>query len=325
MNELEERMNKLDVDICMIQESKLRKQDRTPIIKGYSAIRADRVGTKGGGLITYVRMNISYEKINHYQKDGTETLTIRIKQSNRKWIQLTNFYCPPNNTLPGNPDKLLRLDLLPTSKNAIIAGDFNAHSPIWDNVQKEDERGEILETWVSNNDLHILNDGSPTRINKGTVGLSTLDISIVGSNWSGTTDWVVEDDIGASDHQPILISVRDQIEHQVIRNRPPKWKRNADWVKFGNMVEEKVTNLPEEGNLTKRVHRFQQILTDVANVVVGKTKPNSKIKSWMNPTIRSAIKKRNTLRKEAATRRQEWLDCCAEVAKMKKSAKEDAW
>ena len=82
---------------------------------------------------------------------------------------------------------------------------------------------------------------------------------------------------------------------------------------------------PEEGNLTKRVHRFQQILTDVANVVVGKTKPNSKIKSWMNPTIRSAIKKRNTLRKEAATRRQEWLDCCAEVAKMKKSAKEDAW
>ena len=43
----------------------------------------------------------------------------------------------------------LQLDSLAHHKNAIIAGDLNAHSPLWDNHQPTDTRGEIVEDWFT--------------------------------------------------------------------------------------------------------------------------------------------------------------------------------
>ena len=57
---------------------------------------------------------------------------------------------------------------------------------------------------------------------------------------------------------------------------------------------------------------------------MGKTKP-SKTKFAMNPKVRTAVRKRNRLRKEVATKRAEWLQAAKEAREARTEAKEDAW
>ena len=60
------------------------------------------------------------------------------------------------------------------------------------------------------NDLSYLNDGFPTRVNRGTAGLSTPDITFVTPSLSTKTKWnVVEETDMGSDHLPIVIEVSD--------------------------------------------------------------------------------------------------------------------
>jgi hypothetical protein len=47
----------------------------------------------------------------------------------------------------------------------LLGGDFNAHSPLWDDSQPRNWFGTILEEWIMDNDLISLNDGSKTRVN----------------------------------------------------------------------------------------------------------------------------------------------------------------
>ena len=57
---------------------------------------------------------------------------------------------------------------------------------------------------------------------------------------------------------------------------------------------------------------------------VGKTHPRNN-SSWMNRAVRTAIKKRNRLRREVRTKRVEWLEACKEVQSLMSKAKQDAW
>ena len=327
IGELEERLKEADIDLCLIQETKLRKVDRTPRIKGYSTVREDRVGGTGGGLVTLISQHIAYEKLPGIQKDGTEVLKVKIKLSRSKWIILSNVYCPPNNSL-GNTVTTLRLDVLPSGPNDIIAGDLNGHSPLWDNIQPSDDRGEIVEDFVIEKDLAILNDGSSTRVNPGTGNGSTPDVTLVGGNWSGKATWDVGEDLGGSDHLPIIVSLNANVQLMPISMRPARWRTKGNWDDFADQIEEAMDNLQPENNLKTRVRRFQDILIKSANDNVGKTKKGHKTKIWMTPEIRAARQKRNRLRKDMTANRENreaWVEACRETATLETKAKEETW
>ena len=324
LGELEERLAQSDIDICLIQESKLRKVDRTPHIKGYSSIREDRVAGTGGGLLTLIRQTIAYEKIPGIQKDGTEVLKVKIKLTRSKWLTLSNVYCPPNNSL-GNTVTTLRLDVLSSGPNDIIAGDFNGHSPLWDSIQPSDARGQSVEDFMIEENLSVLNDGCATRINPGTGNGSTPDVTLVGKNWSGKTTWDLDEDLGGSDHLPIIISINAKVSVMPATMRPARWRINGNWDDFANEVEEEMDTVPPENNLKKRVMRFQDILTKAANNHIGKSKRGAKTKIWMTPEIRAARQKRNRLRKGMPQNREEWVEACRETAALESKAREETW
>ena len=58
---------------------------------------------------------------------------------------------------------------------------------------------------------------------------------------------------------------------------------------------------------------------------VGLTKPGKRTKSYMNPTVRAAIRKRNTLRRNVRTHRDVWLEACTAANEEIKKAKENKW
>ena len=65
MVELEEKTRLLDIDIILIQESKLRSSDTNPKLKGYTTNRKDRAVGRGGVLVTFIKEDIPFTVFDH--------------------------------------------------------------------------------------------------------------------------------------------------------------------------------------------------------------------------------------------------------------------
>jgi ribonuclease HI len=342
IDELRERLTEADIDVCIIQETKLRPNTKTPTIKGYASIRADRKSQDGGGgLISYIKDSLVFERIRDETKDGTETSTFKVKMGKRKWAQFCNLYCPPVRSHSAGQNIRLATESIPTSAESVILGDFNAHSPIWDLSQPSDARGETIEDWIVTNNLTVLNDGRHTRINRNAndtptadppatntprKGESAPDVSLCGETWSGRCTWEPSEGIGSSDHCPITITIATEINHYSVFQGQPKWKsKDVDWKAWADEVDNNMTNIADDSNITSRVLEFNKILTEAATVHIGKVKPGKKTKSWFTPTVQGAIRKRNHLRHQVQTKRREWIEACHDAQEEIRKAKEESW
>ena len=99
--ELKLLVTELQPDIITIQETKLKKHNKTPQIPTYSAIRTDRANGKGGGLLTYIKHNITFSdtKIpNFINPINTELQIIQLHITHKKMYTFANIYIPPRNT-----------------------------------------------------------------------------------------------------------------------------------------------------------------------------------------------------------------------------------
>ena len=328
VDELRAVLKELEIDICLIQESKLRPGSPTPYFQGYGTYRSDRTTTKaGGGLISLIRDSIIFEKVHAGIKEGTEVQTFRVRMSRRKWITITNVYCAPHNSRGHDINENVMTELIPSLGSSIIGGDFNAHSALWDEVQPTDDRGEALVEWITANNLEILNNGEATRTNPETGNGSSPDITLCGLIWKGKSIWNIAEPIGSSDHLPVIITVQSKICHQPVVGVRARWKRNGvEWPKFTEAVEGSMADLQAAPNLITRVKRFNRLLYEAAEIHVGSTKPRKKKQNlWMTPTVRGLIKKRNRLRRDLKNNKKEWLEACAEANEAIRNAKAESW
>ena len=326
IDELAPRLDALKIDIALIQETKLSKTDRTPYIKGFKSVREDRkANIRGGGLITYIRDSLIYEIVDRRHKKATEILTIRVRLNRSKWVTATNLYCPPVNST--GQEISLELSSIPKAASSIICGDFNAHHPIWDFIQPEDDRGTDIVEWAHTNSLAILNDDSVTRNSRVTGRGSSPDLTICGSVWENKCNWSVDDvEIGGSDHLPVIINVSTTTKHQPIMGRAPKWRSNGVlWDDFRSEVDQSLTGVSPDVTLKARITRFRDAVISAAKIHVRKVKPGKQSKSWMTPKVRRLVKHRNILRKSIGTKRKEWLAACTEVSSAKREARETQW
>ena len=313
----------------MVQETKLRLGDSTPRIPGYASLRDDRKAMYGGGLITFIRETLIFERISYKTRSSTEVMTFRVKLGRNKWLQLTNVYAPPSTHC--HEICKIATEIIPTSDNSLIVGDFNAHSPVWDSDFPLDQRGELLEDWIISEDLQALNSGKPTRVSRIEDHRdSAPDISLCGKIYSKKCVWELMDGVGSSDHIPICIKVATTVNHQTIRGSEAKWRiKNVDWTKFSEAVENLQVTISKEESIKKRIALFNGALISSANTHVGKVKRPKRPKPWMNPKVRAAVRKRNRLWRERGPDkkewRKEWLDACHEASEATTEAKADSW
>ena len=198
-------LKEYQIDIALIQESQLLPRFETQTVKGYEIKRGDPIGAEfpGGGLLSIISKNISVKESGFCNRNGVEHQSFFVHLTGKKWITVNNLYCPGKDELD--------LSWIPVDNNSIFAGDFNGHSQIWDHIQPTDDRGEKIVDWVIQRELQCVNDGSPTRINRATGGLSTPDITLVTSGLQTKTKWTtVKDTSMGSDHQPIIIELHEQ-------------------------------------------------------------------------------------------------------------------
>ena len=321
--ELKERMSQADVDICCIQESKLSSRNKTPKIDGYATIRHDRLATSGGGLLTFIKTDLRFKELQATERLGMESSAIRVFSSRREYIDINNIYLPNTST----QETFFDPAIVNANPSSLILGDLNGHSPMWDENIARDARGEVIENFIVDSNLVVLNDGSTTRVSRVEGGSSsTPDLSLAGERWSNKCSWTTLEAIGASDHLPIEIILDSKIDIAPTPPRPAKWKRTGvNWEPFTEAVKESVGEFTDEPILTRRINRFATALKKAAEQHVGKTKPGKKTKTWLTPTVRGKIRKRNRLRRTIARNRAEWLEACQEANEAVREAKAESW
>ena len=115
-------------------------------------------------------------------------------------------YRPPSRTF--DPRLWQRsIDSLSNFNNIFIGGDFNCHNTIWGSSHTC-QVGHQIPQFFLDNSFRLLNDGSPTFLNKANSGsLSNIDHSFVSPQLFSLTSWNVLDDNFLSDHVPISISL----------------------------------------------------------------------------------------------------------------------
>ncbi len=139
IKELELLIHDVKADIVTVQETKLTQNSKTPKILNYTSIRKDRTYNKGGGLIIYVKNNITFTNNNIPQiinQNFIELQLITLHLTPKKQIQIANIYIPPSNTTnqnQTNEDNDIKqcINYITSTPNSIITGDINAHSTLW--------------------------------------------------------------------------------------------------------------------------------------------------------------------------------------------------
>ena len=128
------------------------------------------------------------------------------------------MYIPPNFHLETEHfDTLLKQHPSPY----ILVGDFNGHNILW-GYKDNNSKGNIIEDFITKNDLLLMNDKSHTYLHTATGKFSSLDLSICHPSLLLDFDWTVSEDQHGSDHFPVFI----ESVNNSTNDHNAKWKLN---------------------------------------------------------------------------------------------------
>jgi hypothetical protein len=193
ITELKQLLTTENIDVAVIQETKLHPSIKTPEIQNYSSSRQDRPGldpsnprNNGGGLITYIKNDLPYTKTSSYSLPGIESQTVTIPLTQSKNLIITNLYIPPRNPNVNQQTDDQNVTTLFTHltniPNSLIAGDVNADSQLW-HSPITDNRGEVIESLLNSSEHTVLNGNTSTRVPNTTNQQPTSpDLTTISSN-----------------------------------------------------------------------------------------------------------------------------------------------
>ena len=256
--ELQEFLYKNKVDIICIQETHLTEAHRF-FVRGYQEFRNDRKNRTKGGVITFVKNTLPATEISRSSENScTEFIVIKVVLPDKE-ISIVNAYCPS--------DRDLELNAFTITDNTIIMGDFNSHSPSW-GYEKLDSRGETIEDWIIENQFILINkpDDEPTYWSRAWKKTSTPDIAFTTEEIQKMTSREVCDQLGGSDHRPVLIKVHQFLDGRSNFNKPSWNYKKADWNKFAELTNKYCKESPysEKNNIHNNVKKFTSSILKAA-------------------------------------------------------------
>ena len=192
------------VDIVILSETWL-KPTQFFSFPGYHVYRSDRHDGYGGSAIL-IKKSIASSEIKFHQNFSFQVVGLKLKHFN-----LISVYNPPN-------CPVAELELNSLLKNIqsplILAGDFNCHHTLWDPTCSRPDKGALnLLNFMDQQNLCVLNDGSPTLLGTPYRRESSVDLTICSPSLMSQSFWSVLNCTYGSDHFPILIKINDSDSH----------------------------------------------------------------------------------------------------------------
>ena len=147
-------------------------------------------------------------------------------------ISILNIYNPSENV---TLDEILHyMDQLGNS--FVMVGDYNAHSPLWDRRGRSNFTGRTLEQAMNVSNMQLLNDDTPTYIDRKHSTTSCLDLCFLSPNLHRTGEMMRGPDV-ASDHFPMYIKLGIKLKKQEMKTCQ-KWNlKKANWDQWRSEIE----------------------------------------------------------------------------------------
>ncbi|KAK3869753.1 hypothetical protein Pcinc_024981 [Petrolisthes cinctipes] len=142
---------------------------------------------------------------------------------------------------------------------------------------------------ISDSNLVLLNDGSPTRVDDNTGNFSVLDLSLVSPSIAASCQWLPIDDSLGSDHFPIVIKFKSDT---IKEPSAPKFNvKKADWVSFTKGVNIEIVG----ETIDDKVNNIQDNILKAAMATIPKTSVDSAKHRvpWWTPDCRRVLCERN--------------------------------
>ena len=226
--------------ILILQETK-KKENESINFNGFDKIyKLCRLGNRGGGVCIAVHSSIPAVQLNIDSELEAVACTVFFKDVK---FNICNVYFNQD----ANVNSITFTNLInsiPSPK--IILGDINGKHYSWGSPIC-DRRGNIIHEVFADNNMMILNNGSPTYFNVYQNIYSHLDISACSDTLTQILDWTVHSTKLTSDHFPIFINydVTD-----LYTSKSAKWKfTEANWRLYKDVIAlpEQFDN-PDEAN-----------------------------------------------------------------------------
>ena len=229
-------MNKKKVKVAAIQESKLTKHSKTPLLQNYTTVRKDRpLDKQGGGLLMFIHSSITFTKLpsaRNHPDAHLEEQTISVRLGNTDLI-ISNVYIPPVSSCASGYQA--SIDHLLTAKDGLVLGDLNGHHPSWHSTST-DARGRSLADTINGSNYGPLNEDSPTRVpTNGEV--SSPDVSLASSSLIAPSSWQTLSSL-SSDHLPVLIKLQMKYTPLPGSRRTYINLKKADWDGYSKEVDD---------------------------------------------------------------------------------------
>jgi hypothetical protein len=266
LDELLHYMEKKNIKIGAIQETKLTGKSKKIKTPNYTFVRKDRGTNKGGGLAFLVHKDVTFnlEKTPQIleQDPHMETLTISLPGKNNDPLYIRNVYIPPQSSCNQNYAPPVNHLFESLGNSSLILGDVNAHHQLWHSEANEDARGRLLVDTITGLNFGVINEDQPTRV---TANASTApDVSIASSSLIPTVNWNLDNSL-SSDHLPIIISLAAEITKTNTPNFTYVNYNKADWPNFQVYTENIFSAAREVTDVFEAEKYFSKIIQQAAN------------------------------------------------------------
>ena len=270
--------------IICLQETKLASAMACSI-KGYAVYRKDVQSQTiaHGGVMIAVHHSLPVRPLQ--LNSPLQAVATRVHFGHRE-ITFCSLYLPPSTALPVAELRRLLLEL---PAPVLIVGDFNAHSTAW-GCDHTGPRGRILESFICDESLCILNTGQRTHFTVPSGQTSALDLALASPQLAQLFTWSVNDDPLGSDHFPVWIQSQ---ENPVLERRPQRWNMNkADWKGFESSLETSLRSRSVTSAMS--AEEFTAMVLDSADEYIPKTsgQPRRTPVPWWTKECGDAIKAR---------------------------------
>lgn len=288
--ELREFVSRHEPDIILLQETKLKPNNRV-YIPNFTCYRNDRVAANPQfplpkhGTAVFIRSTIPHHEIPSPELVFIQATTICVKPPGLPQFYIASVYLN-NNPSPDLATELI--DLVSNHNSYILCGDFNAHHRRW--ARRTNRAGTILSKFADENSFQIIAPPTPTRF--GYNSQTTIDLILI-------RDFPYHHTIASipelsSDHNPVLC---DLFTNTVLP-RVGSYK-NTDWPCFTEELANNLTLPPKPINSPGEVQDAATQLSDhilTAHVNASREIP-SKMESYTPSYMRELIKDKNRARK----------------------------
>lgn len=264
---LEVLLYSLDIQVAVISETWLRKNYDFKI-NSYKAVRADRFDGRGGSMIL-VKNYLEFEEIKlNSPSPLIQICGARIKLPDNAKMSIISCYCSPGHTI-STAEWIAIFENIESP--VMFLGDYNSHALEW-GCSYTDRQGEALVNLAEEVNLVILNDGTETRINYGSINPSIVDVSFCSASISAQFSYEVLEDSLGSDHFPILLRKTLSLNQWPV-NFKPKFKTEvADWNCYKNIIINEFYNAPFTAEVLVRYDFLERSIMKAAEISIPQTK-----------------------------------------------------